>query len=43
MAGYIATATGNYHGALIVTAVIMVAGMGLLQALIREERRAAHP
>ncbi|HJW02474.1 MAG TPA: YbfB/YjiJ family MFS transporter [Azospira sp.] len=38
MAGYIATATGSYHGALVVTAVVMVAGMGLLQALMREEK-----
>ena len=43
MAGYIATATGSYQGALIVTAVVMVGGMALLQALIHEERRAAHP
>ncbi|MDE2585466.1 MAG: YbfB/YjiJ family MFS transporter, partial [Betaproteobacteria bacterium] len=39
MAGYIATATGSYHGALMVTAVVMVAGMALLQALMHEERR----
>lgn len=43
MAGYIATATGSYQGALVVTAVVMVGGMALLQALIHEERRAAHP
>lgn len=43
MAGYIATVTGSYHGALIVTAVFMLAGMGLLQALINEEKRAVHP
>lgn len=43
MAGYIATATGSYQGALIVTAVVMVGGMALLQALIHEERRATHP
>ena len=43
MAGYIATATGSYHGALIVTAVFMLAGMALLQALINEEKRAPHP
>ena len=42
MAGYIATATGSYHGALIVTAVFMLAGMALLQALINEEKRAPH-
>lgn len=39
MAGYIATATGSYHGALMVTAVVMVVGMALLQALMHEERR----
>ena len=41
MAGYIATATGSYRGALVVTAVIMVVGMGLLQALMIEEKRSA--
>lgn len=40
MAGYIAARTGSYHGALIVTAVIMVGGVVLLQALVREERMA---
>jgi len=39
MAGYIATATGSYHGALVVTAVFMVGGMALLQALINEEKK----
>lgn len=39
MAGYIATATGSYRGALVVTAIVMIGGMGLLWALMREERR----
>lgn len=42
MAGYIATATGSYQGALIVTAVVMLGGMVLLQALMNEEKRNAH-
>jgi hypothetical protein len=42
MAGYIATATGSYQGALIVTAVVMVGGMVLLQALMNEEKQNAH-
>lgn len=41
MSGYIAAATGSYHGALIVTAVVMVAGMFLLRAVLAEERRSA--
>ena len=41
MAGYIATATGSYQGALIVTAIVMVGGMGLLHALMREEQSTA--
>ena len=41
MAGYIATATGSYQGALIVTAIVMVGGMGLLHALMNEEKRTA--
>ncbi len=41
LAGYIASTTGSYHGALILTAIAMLAGMGLLQALLREERRSA--
>lgn len=41
MAGYIATATGSYHGALIVTAIVMVGGMVLLRALLIEEKRNA--
>ncbi|GAA5167765.1 YbfB/YjiJ family MFS transporter [Viridibacterium curvum] len=39
MAGYIATATGSYRGALFATAAIMLCGMALLGLLIREERR----
>lgn len=42
MAGYIATSTGSYQGALIVTALVMVGGMALLQALLNEEKRNAH-
>lgn len=41
MAGYIATATGSYRGALIVTAIVMVGGMVLLHALLKEEKRVA--
>lgn len=41
MAGYIATATGSYQGALVVTAVVLVVGMGLLQALTKEEALAS--
>ncbi len=40
MAGYIANATGSYHGALVITAVVLVAGMGLLVALYRLENEA---
>ncbi|MBV8647343.1 YbfB/YjiJ family MFS transporter [Paludibacterium sp.] len=36
MAGYIATSSGSYHGALIVTAAIMAVGMLLLFALGRQ-------
>ena len=36
MAGYIATATGSYQGALIVAAWVMAAGMLLLVALQRQ-------
>ncbi|HUH60711.1 MAG TPA: YbfB/YjiJ family MFS transporter, partial [Candidimonas sp.] len=39
MAGYIATVTGSYQGALIVTAIVMVGGMVFLYALMKEERR----
>ena len=42
MAGYIATASGSYHGALVVTALVMGCGVVALQALIHEEKRAAH-
>ncbi len=38
LAGHIATRTGSYHGALIVTAIVMLVGLGLLQALRWEER-----
>lgn len=41
MAGTIATATGSYHGALVITAGVMALGVGLLQVLIVEERRSA--
>ena len=40
MAGYIANATGSYHGALVITAVVLVIGMGLLVALNRLENEA---
>lgn len=40
MAGYIANATGSYHGALVITAVVLLAGMGLLVALYRLENKA---
>ncbi len=33
MAGYIANATGSYHGALIITALVLIAGMGFLVAI----------
>ncbi|MCL2344660.1 MAG: YbfB/YjiJ family MFS transporter [Desulfobulbus sp.] len=43
MAGYIAAASGSYHGALWVTAAVMAVGMLLLRALQREElRRVGH-
>ncbi|MCG7599704.1 YbfB/YjiJ family MFS transporter [Halomonas sp. McH1-25] len=35
MTGYIVAFTGSYHGALLVTTVVMIAGMGLLLALHR--------
>lgn len=35
MAGYIAQATGSYHGALWITAAVLAVGMGLLVALNR--------
>jgi predicted MFS family arabinose efflux permease len=38
MTGYIANATGSYHGALVITALIMIVGMGLLVMLKRLER-----
>lgn len=43
MAGTIATATGSYHGALVITAAVMVVGVGFLQALSVEERRSSTP
>ncbi len=39
MAGYIANATGSYQGALMITALVLVAGMALLVALNRLELR----
>lgn len=39
MAGYIATATGSYLGALIITAVFMLLGIVLLKALLSEEEK----
>ena len=38
MAGYIANATGSYHGALVVTAGVLMAGMGLLVAIHKLEK-----
>ena len=37
MAGYIANATGSYHGALVITAIILMAGMVLLSYLNKLE------
>ena len=42
MAGYIATATGSYHGALIITAIILLIGVVLLRALILEEKQSTN-
>lgn len=39
MAGYIANATGSYNGALVITAIILIIGMGLLQILNRLEHQ----
>ena len=39
MAGYIANATGSYNGALVITAIILIIGMGLLQTLNRLEHQ----
>lgn len=39
MAGYIATATGSYQGALFVAAAVMLAGMAFLLAVGRQESR----
>ena len=41
MAGYIANATGSYHGALVITAVVLIGGMGFLIMLHRLESKAA--
>ena len=41
MTGYIVTATGSYHGALLVTAGVMALGIVLLQGVVKEERRGA--
>ena len=41
MAGYIATSTGSYQGALMVTAVVMLGGILLLRILIHEEKQSA--
>jgi len=38
IAGYIASATGSYHGALWLAAGIMLLGMGALYAVLRRER-----
>lgn len=38
MTGYIVTATGSYHGALVVTALVMLLGIVLLQGVRRAER-----
>lgn len=42
MAGAIAHATGSYHWALVVTAVVMLSGVGLLCLLQQEEQNAAN-
>jgi len=39
MAGYIASRTGNYHGALLVTAAVMLLGMALLGVMQRDSAR----
>lgn len=39
MTGNVVTATGSYHGALVVTVLVMAVGMVLLQCVRREERR----
>lgn len=43
MAGSIAAQTGSYRGALVITAVVMVAGMGLLLVMLRDAARQAQP
>ncbi|MGC9163763.1 MAG: YbfB/YjiJ family MFS transporter [Thiomonas sp.] len=41
LAGYIAARTGSYHGALVLTAAVMLAGMALLVLMQRDAVRAA--
>jgi MFS family permease len=41
LAGQMAQASGSYRGALLLTAAVMVAGIGLLVALLARERRPA--
>ena len=41
MAGSIAAQTGSYRGALVITAVVMLAGMGLLLVMLRDAARQA--
>ena len=41
MAGSIAAQTGSYRGALVITAVVMLAGMGLLGVMLRDAARQA--
>ncbi|EIJ41543.1 arabinose efflux permease family protein [Beggiatoa alba B18LD] len=43
MAGYIAETTGNYHGALIITAIIMGIGVGLLLRLKKQQTHVLQP
>ena len=41
LAGYIATITGSYNGALVITAVVLIIGMNLLQILNKLEQKTA--
>jgi MFS family permease len=41
MAGSIAAQTGSYRGALVITAVVMLAGMGLLLVMLRDAAKQA--
>ena len=43
MAGSIAAQTGSYRGALVITAVVMLAGMGLLLVMLRDAAPQAQP